>query len=270
MPLARVRYHTLMNKGGYMEPTLPIRQSPSGQKPHRVSFFRPRTILLCLCITALGIPAVGAEAASMPSELPLFSESPSNIPPAIDQAFSSPQMSKRWVRRHRNIGLNPAALEAMKRVRKEAKLGLTLDLLDAGPRTLELDEPEAHRNKATVWHGKLRGEQESEVTLAVRSTKMAGTIVSGQRLYKIEPTEDNRHRLVEIDDDAMPLDHHPLVMGLLLNLPPRSPTSSKPIPLQPERLTRSPRPLRQPQTQSLTCWSSTPRPHERNRADRLR
>ncbi|NJL17884.1 MAG: hypothetical protein HC938_12480 [Nitrospira sp.] len=41
---------------------------------------------------------------------------------------------------------------------------------------------------------------------------MAGTIVSGERLYKIEPTEDNRHRLVEIDDDAMRPDHHPLVV----------------------------------------------------------
>jgi hypothetical protein len=121
-------------------------------------------------------------------------------------------MSKQWVRRHRTIELNPAALEAMKLARKESKPDFSLDLFDAGTRTLELDEPEVLGNKATVWHGRLRGDQDSDVTLAVRRKKMAGTIVSGQRLYKIEPTEDRRHRLVEIDEDAMRPDHHPLVV----------------------------------------------------------
>jgi hypothetical protein len=166
---------------------------------------------ICLCVAALGVPTAGM-CASTPSQLPLFVEAPSDIPPAIAQAFPSPEMSKRWVRRHHTMGLNPAALEAMKRAPKETKPDITLDLFDAGTRTLELDEPEVHRNKAKVWRGRLRGETESDVTLAVRGTKMVGTIVSGQRLYKIESTEDNRHRLVEIDEDAMRPDHHPLVV----------------------------------------------------------
>jgi hypothetical protein len=110
------------------------------------------------------------------------------------------------------MALNPIALDALRTARKESKAAVTLDLFDTGTRTLELDEPEVQGNKATVWRGRLRGDQDSDVTLAVRGKKMAGTIVSGQRLYKIEPTEDNRHRLVEIDEDAMPLDHHPLVV----------------------------------------------------------
>jgi peptidyl-Asp metalloendopeptidase len=194
-----------------MEPILAMRQPSRGHQTHRLSFFHSRTMALCLCVAALGIPAVGL-CASTPTELPLFMEAPSDIPPAIAQAFPPPEMSKRWVRRHRTVGLNPAALEAMKRARKEAKSGITLDLFDTGTRTLELDEPETHGNKAKVWHGRLRGDQDSDVTLAVRGKKMAGTIVSGQRLYKIEPTEDNRHRLVEIDDDAMRPDHHPLIV----------------------------------------------------------
>ena len=166
---------------------------------------------MCLCVAAFGVPAVGLCASTLP-QLPLFVEAPSDVPPAIAQAFPSPEMSKRWVRRHRTMGLNPASLEAMKRARKGAKPDITLDLFDAGTRTLELDEPEIHRNKAKVWRGRVRGEQDSDVTLAVRGTKMAGTIVSGQRLYKIEPAENNRHRLVELDDDAMRPDHHPLVV----------------------------------------------------------
>ena len=194
-----------------MEPPLAIRQSPRGRTTHRLSFARSRTMAICLCIAALGVPTAGI-CASTPSPVPLFVETPSDIPPAIAQAFSSPELSKRWVRRHRTMGLNPAALEAMKLARKDSKQDLSLDLFDAGTRTLELDEPEIHRNKAKVWRGRMRGEQDSDVTLAVRGTKMVGTITSGQRLYKIEPAENNRHRLVEIDEDAMRPDHHPLVV----------------------------------------------------------
>ncbi|MDH4252464.1 MAG: zinc-dependent metalloprotease [Nitrospira sp.] len=194
-----------------MEPPLAIRQSPRGRTTHRLSFARSRTMATCLCIAALGLPTAGI-CASTPSPVPLFIETPNDIPPAIAQAFSSPEMSKPWVRRHRSMGLNPAALEAMKLARKDSKQDISLDLFDADTRTLELDEPEIHRNKAKVWRGRVRGEQDSDVTLAVRGTKMVGTITSGQRLYKIEPTEDNRHRLVEIDEDAMRPDHHPLVV----------------------------------------------------------
>lgn len=194
-----------------MKPMLPLHRSSRAHRPHRSSWWSPRAIILCLSAATLGIPATGL-CASTGAPVPLFVEAPSDIPAAIDQAFPSPQVSKPWVRRHRTIGLNPAALEAMKLSRKESKQDISLDLFDAGTRTLELDEPEVHGNKAKVWRGRVRGDQDSDVTLSVRGKKMAGTIVSGQRLYKIEPTEDNRHRLVEIDDDAMRPDHHPLVV----------------------------------------------------------
>ncbi len=194
-----------------MEQILPLRQSPRGGRTQRRSFLSSRMMALCLGVAALSVPTAGI-CASTVSPVPLFIETPSNIPPAIDQAFPSPQIAKPWVRRHRTMGLNPAALEAMKLAQKDSKQGLSVDLFDAGTYTLELDEPEAHGNKARVWRGRLQGDQDSDVTLAVRGKKMAGTIVSGQRLYKIEPAEDNRHRLVEIDEDAMRPDHHPLVV----------------------------------------------------------
>ena len=213
-----------------MEQTLPLRQSSRGRRTHHLLFLSPHTMVFCLCVAALGVPTAGI-CASTGSPVPLFIEPPSNIPPAIDQAFPSPQMSKRWVRRHRAMELNPAALDAMKLARKESKQDFSLDLFDAGTRTLELDKPEVHGNKAKVWRGRLRGDQDSDVTLAVRGKKMAGTIVSGQRLYKIEPTEDNRHRLVEIDDDAMRPDHHPLVVpddGTPAELPAPEPELQQP------------------------------------------
>jgi len=161
---------------------------------------------MIFCISDVGI------CASPQSEAPLLIEAPSGIPPAIAQAFPSPQMAKRWVQKHRTMALNPVALDALHSSRKGNKAIVTLDLFDTGTRTLEIDEPQVHYNKAKVWRGRLRGDQNSDITLAVRGKKMVGTIVSGDRLYKIEPTEDNRHRLVELDDDAMRPDHHPLVV----------------------------------------------------------
>jgi hypothetical protein len=194
-----------------MEPTLLGRQSRRNGHVRSCSSFRSFPLVLSLGAMILGMSDVGI-CASPQSETPLLIEAPSDIPPAIAQAFPSPQMAKRWVRKHRTMALNPVALDALHSSRKENKATVTLDLFDIGTRTLEIDEPLVHHNKAKVWRGRLRGDQNSDVTLAVRGKKMAGTIATGDRLYKIEPTEDNRHRLVEIDDDAMRPDHHPLVV----------------------------------------------------------
>jgi len=194
-----------------MEPTLVLGRSRRDCRILLRSVFRLYLVVLFLGAAVLGASDVGI-CASPQSETPLLIEAPSDIPPAIAQAFPPPQMAKRWVRKHRTMALNLEALDALHAARKESKATVTLDLFDTGIRTLEVDEPQIHPNKAKVWHGRLRGSQDSDVTLAVRGRKMAGTIVSGDRLYKIEPTEDNHHRLVEIDEDAMRPDHHPLVV----------------------------------------------------------
>lgn len=194
-----------------MRSPLPFRLSPKRPEAPRRSFMSSYSLISYLCAIAFGIPTVGI-CASPQTDAPLLIEAPSDIPPAIAQAFPSPQMTTRWVRKHRTMALNPTALDALRSARKERKATVTLDLFGTGTRTLELDEPEVQGNKATVWRGRLRGDQESDVTVAMRGRKMVGTIYSNQRLYKIEPTEDNRHRLVEIDEEALPQDHHPLVV----------------------------------------------------------
>ncbi|NJN71241.1 MAG: hypothetical protein HC801_13880 [Nitrospira sp.] len=156
-----------------MKPMLPFRPSSTDRRIPRCSFFRSHTMVLCLCATALSVPAVGI-CASAPSQPPLLIETPSDIPPAIAQAFPSPQMAKRWVRRHRTMALNPTALDAMHHARKDEKAAVTLNLFEAGTRTLEFDEPQTHPNKAKVWHGRLRGDSESDVTLVMRGQKDGG------------------------------------------------------------------------------------------------
>ena len=195
-----------------MEPTTPIPQSPVCDEGHRFSFLRSRTIVLCFFITVLGTSSA-VMGASTPPLIPLFTEAPSTAPPAIAQALPAPQTLKRWVRRHRTMTLNPAALDVMNRPRTEAHANVTLNLFDIEPRTLDLDQPSEHPNQTKVWRGRLRGETGSDVTLVVHGTTMVGTILSDQRLYKIESTGGNLHRLIEIDESALPPDNHPLVVA---------------------------------------------------------
>ena len=195
-----------------MEPPTPIPQSSATVTKHRRPLLRSHTIILCLCVTAFGAPAV-VMGASTPFQIPLFADTPSAVPPAIAQATPAPQTLKRWVRRHRTMTLNPAALDAMNRPRAEAHTDVMLNLFDAGPRTLDLDQPREHPNHTKVWRGRLRGEAGSDVILVTHGTTMVGTILLDQRLYKIESSGGSLHRLVEIDEAALPPDHHPLVVA---------------------------------------------------------
>ena len=195
-----------------MEPTTPIPQSPAGNGGHRLSFLRSRAMALCLSIAALGTSSAVVDA-STPPQIPLFTEVPSAAAPAIAQALPTPQTLKRWIRRQRTMTLNPAALDIMNRPRTEARTDVTLNLFDNGPRTLDLDQPSEHPNQTTVWRGRLQRETGSDVTLVVHGTTIVGTILSNQRLYKIEAAGGNLHRLIEIDEEALPPDDHPLVVA---------------------------------------------------------
>ncbi len=194
-----------------MEPTTLILQLPAGDRTHRLSFLRSSTMVLFFFITALGTSST-VMGASTPPPIPLFADAPSVAPPAIAQALPAPQTLKRWIRQQRTIALNPTALDVMNRPRTEAHPDVTLNLFDNGPRTLNLDQPREQPNQTTVWRGRLRGEAGSDVTLVVHGTTMVGTILSNQRLYKIESTGGNLHRLIEIDEEALPPDDHPLVV----------------------------------------------------------
>lgn len=211
-----------------MEPTPPILQSQTGDAGRRLPFLYRNTAVICLCITVFATPSV-VQSASTPSQIPLFAETPNARPPAIAQALPEPQILKRWVRRQRTLTLNSAALDVMSRPRTEAQTDVTLDLFDAGPRMLDLDQPRNHPKQMKVWRGRLRGEAGSDVTLVAHGTTMVGTILSNQRLYKIEPAGGNLHRLVEIDEAALPPDHHPIVVtdDASVEAPPTEKTSQQ-------------------------------------------
>lgn len=186
-----------------MEPTAPIPQSPTGDAARRLSFLRSSTIALCFCLSTFGT-ASAVMSAPTPSQIPLFEESPIPTPPSIAQALPEARVHKRWVRRQRTMTLNPAALDVMNRPRAEAQTDVTLNFFDTGLRTLNLDQPREYPKQTKVWRGRLRGETGSDVTLVTHGTTMTGTILSNHRLYKIEAAGGNLHRLVEVDEEALP------------------------------------------------------------------
>jgi len=165
-------------------------------------------MVLCFSITTLGTSSA-VMGASSPPQIPLFAEVPIAAPPAIAQALPAPQTLKRWIRQQRTMTLNPAALDIMNRPRTD----VTLNLFDIGPRTLDLGQPREHPNQTKVWRERLRGEAGSDVTLVLHGTTIVGTIQSNQRLYKIESTGGTLHHLIEIDEEALPPDDHPLVVA---------------------------------------------------------
>ncbi len=194
-----------------MGPIAPIPQSSAYGAGHRLSFVRSGTIAIGFCLSAFGTASI-AMSTSTPSQISLFAEAP-NAPPAFAQALPAPQRLKRWARQQRTMTINLAALEVMNRPRAEAQTDVTLNLFDVEPRTLDLDQPREHPKQTKVWRGRLRGETESDVTLVTHGTTMVGTILSNQRLYKIEATGGNLHRLIEIDEAALPPDHHPIIVA---------------------------------------------------------
>ncbi|MGA8514403.1 MAG: reprolysin-like metallopeptidase, partial [Burkholderiaceae bacterium] len=109
--------------------------------------------------------------------------------------------------------INPAALDVMNHPRAEAQTDVTLNFFDTELRTLNLDQPREYPKQTKVWRGRLRGEAGSDVTLVTHGTTMTGTILSNHRLYKIEAAGGNLHRLVEVDEEALPPDHHPIVVA---------------------------------------------------------
>jgi peptidyl-Asp metalloendopeptidase len=196
-----------------MAPTEPNLQSLAAGARHRFPILHPKAMGLCLSVAALAfcIPSV-VMSAPTPSQIQLFEELPSPIQPPIAQAQSAPQVLKRWVRRQRAMALNRTALDVITHPRTGPPTDVTLSLFDGGPRTLDLDQPREHPKQTKVWRGRLRGEAGSDFTLVAHGTTMVGTILSNQRLYKIETIGGNLHRLIEIDEAALPPDHHPIVV----------------------------------------------------------
>jgi hypothetical protein len=111
------------------------------------------------------------------------------------------------------VEINHAALDAASQAGGPGQPQVILDLFDAGTHRLELEPQREGFKRARVWRGRFRGEPGSDVNLVSHGDAVVGTILSDNHLYKLESTAGGQHQLIEIDVDALPPDHHPVVVA---------------------------------------------------------
>lgn len=147
-------------------------------------------------------------------DIPLLTDVPvaAPNPSPFTQATPSKPTLKRWVRRHRAVSVNHAALDVLNERSGQNQPVVTIDLFDRGRHQLELEPARQGYRQARVWRGKLRGEPGSDVNLVRQGDLVIGTILSFNRVFKIEADARGQQQLVEIDLDALPQDHHPVVV----------------------------------------------------------
>jgi hypothetical protein len=184
-------------------------------KRHQTFPLRYGTVLalcssLCFLVLSLLFNICPASAA----DLRLLTDAPASAttPAPLAQATPPQQTSKRWVRRRRTVGINRAALDALSQSGGQNQPSVTMDLFDAGTHRLELQPPQDRPNRTRVWRGRFRGEPGSDVNFVSHDDVLIGTVLSDNRLYKLESAGAGLHQLIEIDVEALPPDHHPLVV----------------------------------------------------------
>lgn len=186
-----------------------------------------------LCIIVLGPTALVRSDGSLPplAPVPLFTPAPSPPAAPLAQAGTPRKSQAPWVRNQRSIILTAAALHALDPVSRAHPIEFAIDLFSTGTQLADLS-PGVRMQGALpyrTWTGKLQQHMDSEVTLVIRGTAVAGTIRKGRTIYEIRPGSDGTHDMTEIDSDALPSDHHPVSVSLD-DLSSGDPAAGTPVP----------------------------------------
>ncbi len=113
---------------------------------------------------------------------------------------------KPWVIRERAITFDPQLLSILKDAGARPHPPITIELFDSVQCRLEITSTLSKFNDSAVIRGLLIGPTRGDVTVLVNGTIVAGTILLGERLFKIEHVSNGRHRLLELDPAKVPPD----------------------------------------------------------------
>ncbi len=172
---------------------------------------------LLLFTSALGTGGLAQSDGSIPAlaPTPLFTTAPPLRSTPLAQAAAPRKTRGRWVRNQRSVKITADALRALNPINPAQRTEFTLDLLSTGTYLADLSpgsEPQGqHRHR--IWTGTLTQDKDSDVTLVMTDTAVAGTIRKGRIIYEIKPGADGTHDLTEIDSELLPSDHHPIAVS---------------------------------------------------------
>jgi hypothetical protein len=102
-----------------------------------------------------------------------------------------------------------AAPSLQKNERRQIERRLTAALFDDKIVHIELDSVERDANGASIWSGRIEGDDQSSVTIVVKDSALVATISTLTERFMIEPTE-NGHETFELDLAAFPDEAEPL------------------------------------------------------------
>lgn len=117
-------------------------------------------------------------------------------------------------KRVRSIEPDFSALEApdlRRNDRRKIERKLTAALFDDKVVHIELESVERNPVDATVWTGKIEGDDTSQVTIVVKDHTMVATISTLTERFMIEPGENGTHESLELDLAAFPNEADPLL-----------------------------------------------------------
>lgn len=163
---------------------------------------------------ALGTTGLAESDGSIPAlaPTPLFTTAPPPLSAPLAQATTPRKARGRWVRNQRSVTITAVALRALNPLSPAQHTEFTIDLFSAGTHLADLrpgNEPQGTRHHH-IWTGKLTQDKDSDVTLVMKGTAVAGTIRKGRTIYEIKPNADGTHDVTEIDSELLPSDHHPV------------------------------------------------------------
>lgn len=155
---------------------------------------------------AYGDICLAAEAEERPR---IFSGLPDSLTAQAKDQVIDPTVS-----RARSVTVNWSAVndtDATSQKQAAGESGLTLNLFDDAIFRAVLDRREVLSETSVVWLGYVEGFQDSQVTLAVDGSVMAGNVRIRQSLYQVRYIGEGTHVLYQIDPTAFPPDSEPVV-----------------------------------------------------------
>lgn len=169
---------------------------------------------LLLFIIALGIPDLATSAGSVAALAPTPLFTPAPPPPSLPlaQATAPHKTRGRWVRNQRPVNVTADALRILDPAGPAQRTEFAIDLSADGTYLADLNpqhEPQGTQRHRT-WTGKLKQEPDSDVTLVIKGTTLAGTIRKGRMIYEVKPGAVGTHEVTAIDSELLPSDHHPV------------------------------------------------------------
>ena len=181
------------------------------QTPRQCGLFLSGLLFVTL---ALGTTGLAESDGSIPAltPTPLFTTAPPPLSAPLAQATTPRKTRGRWVRNQRSVNITAAALRALDPTSPAQHTEFTIDLFSAGTQLADLSpetEPQGTLHHQT-WTGRLKQDKDSDVTLVMKGTAVAGTIRKGRAIYEIKPNADGTHDVTEIDSELLPSDHHPV------------------------------------------------------------